>query len=465
MKFDYMLSKSLGIHTDPANSFDTPNAFKPEIWAQEGLMILEKNLVATNLVHRDFSNTLASFGDTVNARKIGTFTAKRKTDSDEVTVQSATATTIPVILNQHLHTTFVIKDGEQTLAFRDLVSEYLEPAVKSIAQLMDEVVLCQVYQYLANHSGKLGTTPSWSSLVDLKETFNTNKVPQAGRNLIITPNTEGDLLNADDMAFVNAHTRGDDGTSMREGHLGRLAGFDTFMCQNTPSIATGNTTDAALVDLVAGYAVGSTSIAYDGASATPTPGSWCTIGGDMIPQRITAASATVLTISPGLSYAVLDDAAITIYVPGAVNYASDYDADYVKSLVVDGFTVAPKIGQLTSFGAAATSVYGATSTPTTTALDLCRPLYADISDDDAIGIGPMGEYNFGFHKNALALVIRPLATPPEGTGAKVYTASYNDLALRISMQYEARSQGLLVTVDTLCGVKTLDADLGAVLFG
>ncbi|MEX0827859.1 MAG: hypothetical protein WD005_02800, partial [Haliea sp.] len=47
------------------------DAFVPEVWAQEGLAILEENMVAANLVHRDFENQIASFGDVVNTRRPG----------------------------------------------------------------------------------------------------------------------------------------------------------------------------------------------------------------------------------------------------------------------------------------------------------------------------------------------------------------------------------------------------------
>src|SRR5664280_518751 len=79
------------------NSLD---AYVPELWAQEGLAILEENMVMANLVHRDFENTVAKFGDVVNTRKPGEFKIRRKTDGTALTQQDATATNIPVPLDQ-----------------------------------------------------------------------------------------------------------------------------------------------------------------------------------------------------------------------------------------------------------------------------------------------------------------------------------------------------------------------------
>lgn len=55
----------LAARLDPQHANDN-DAFVPEIWAQEGLAILEENMVAANLVHRDFENEIARFGDVVN---------------------------------------------------------------------------------------------------------------------------------------------------------------------------------------------------------------------------------------------------------------------------------------------------------------------------------------------------------------------------------------------------------------
>lgn len=441
------------------------DALIPEVWAQEALMVLEANMVAANLVYRDFEDEVASFGDVVNAHRPNTFVAKRKTDADEVTVQDAQATNVPVKLNQHIHVSFTIKDGEESKSFKDLVNLYLQPALSAEAQAIDEVVLGQVYEFMAYSAGKLGTNPTRSTVIAAKELMNNNKVPLAGRNMLVSPNAEGSLLDIGE--FIKANEVGDDGSALREGHLGRKFGYDFFMGQNVPSVATGSTTVTGAINLGAGYAVGSTVLTVDGLSAAIANGSWCTIAGDMVPQMITAtvggATPTQLTVSPGLKSAVLDDAVITVYTAGAIDESADYASGYEKALTVDGFTVAPKTGQLVSIGTAADR-YSALSTPTTTEILPNRPLDAAAVDDAVVGIGPKGEYCFGFHRNAVALVTRPLAQPRAGAGALSAVANYNGLSIRVTITYEGRKQGHLVTVDMLAGVKTLDTKLGVVMY-
>jgi hypothetical protein len=336
----------------------------------------------------------------------------------------------------------------------------------SLAQMVDEVVLAQVYQFLDNAVGQLGVTPTKETVIAVRNKMNTNKVPMSGRNLIITPNVEADLLAID--SWITADKVGDEGSALREGSLGMKYGIQHFMSQNTPSVPVGNTIATGQVNLLAGYPAGTTVLTVDTFAAAIQNGSWCTIAGDGIPHRITATvgggTPTQITITPALQSAVLDDAVITVYTPGQINLIAGYAAGWSKEMVIDGYTVAPAIGSLMSIGTLGTeAVYGALSTPTTTGILLDRPLEAAAANDAWICNGPAGEYCFGFHKQALALVTRPLAAPAAGTGALSFVANYNGLSMRVTMTYNGEKQGHLVTCDLLCGVKVLDTNLGVVM--
>jgi len=437
------------------------DALIPELWAQEALMTLDANLLAANLVHRDFEDEIASYGDVVNAHRPADFTMQRKTDADEVTIQDAQATNVPVPLDQHLHTSFMIKDGEESKSFKSLRDMYLERALMSIAQGVDQVVLAQVYEFLANLQGQIGTSLTGASLIAVREKFNTLKAPMGGRNVILTPSQEGDLLNVDKL--ITADKVGDEGSALREGSLGRKYGLNMFMSQNAPSVAAGNTT--VTPDVNGAQAAGTTDLVVDG-GVTVVAGSWCTVEGDDTPQLITAVDAdpaTQLTLDPGLRHAVDDDAVVTVYSPGAVDLVAGYAAGYTKALTVDGFTVAPKNGQLVSFKAAGAYKYGLLPTPSITSMLLNRATDEALANNDVAAIGPMGEYGLAFHRDAIALVTRPLALPMSGTGAAAAVASGGGLSVRVVITYDGAKQGHLVTVDILCGVKTLNTSLGVPL--
>lgn len=448
------------VYADVPNSLD---AFVPEVWAAESLMILENNMVAASLVHRDFSPDIANFGDTINTRLPAEFTAERKVDADSVTIQAADATNVPVVLNQHLHTSFLIKDGEESKGFKSLRDLYLEPALLSISQQMDQIVLGQKYEFIGNVVGQLATTPTRKLLIDAEIKMDDLKVPTARRNMIISPTTKGDLLNIDD--FIHAEKRGDGGTALREGSLGRVFGFDTYMDQNQKTIAATDVLTRA-VNNAAGYAAGSTSIAWDGSGGTPVAGSWLTIAGDMTPQFITSVG-TPFVISPGLANAVADDAVITVYEPAIINLGAGYAAAHAKDMVVDSATLPPRLGQMLTTGVTTGTRneyggIGSSASPSTTSILANRPLDAAVADDAVVGLGPAGSYSWAFDRMCMSLVTRPLALPANGL-ALSGVQSHNGIGIRVVITYDGSLQGHLVTVDLLAGVKTLDSNRGCLV--
>ena len=267
------------------------DCFVPEIWAMESLAILQENMVAANLVHRDFSNEIAEFGDTVNTRRPNEFTAQRKTDTDDVTVQDATSTNVAVTLNQHIHTSFTIKDGERSKSMKDLVATYIQPAALSLARAVDQVVLGQYPQFLANNAGQLGAMSSSNAkdyILDTRQKMNENKAYANGRNLIVTVDSETQMLKVAEL--TNAEKIGDAGTAMREASLGRKLGFDLFMSQNASYIGSGNTSRAGAINNSGGHAAGTTVLVVDGFTGLILPGSFLKIAGD----------GTVLGVDSGL---------------------------------------------------------------------------------------------------------------------------------------------------------------------
>lgn len=65
--------------------------------------------------------------------------------------------------------------------------------------------------------------------------------------------------------------------------------------------------------------------------------------------------------------------------------------------------------------------------------------------------------NLAFHKNAFALVTRPLALPAGGANASI--VNYDGFGLRVVQGYDINKKTQIVSIDMLCGVKTLDKNL------
>lgn len=75
---------------------------------------------------------------------------------------------------------------------------------------------------------------------------------------------------------------------------------------------------------------------------------------------------------------------------------------------------------------------------------------------DAAGIAGVA-----FHKNAFALVTRPLALPLGNKDASI--VNYDGFGLRVVRAYDITTKKDTISIDMVCGVKTLDANLAAAL--
>ena len=75
---------------------------------------------------------------------------------------------------------------------------------------------------------------------------------------------------------------------------------------------------------------------------------------------------------------------------------------------------------------------------------------------DTTNIGGMA-----FHKNAFALVTRPLALPKGANDAAI--VNYDGFGLRVVYGYDINTKTDTISIDMICGVKTLNANLAATI--
>jgi len=444
----------------------------PELWAQESLYILQENMIAAMMVRTDYKDELAKYGATVNIDKPGRYKGKRKTVADNVTVQDADAETIPVKLNQHVHVSILIKDGEESMAFKDLANYHLRPMMLAHAQFIDKVILAQYAQFLANGFGGLGSltkTNAADYILGVRNLMNKNLAHEIGRNIIWNPDGETAVLGTE--LFTSAEKRGDGGEALRNASMGRVYGMQHYQCQNMATVGPADITDnVAQINLAAGYAKGSTSFVTDNGAAAIAANTWITIDGDMTPLRVvsTTGGATptaIVVASPGIRTAVANDAYVTKYIPQTIS--GNYALGYAKEITYSGFTIEPQVGQMVTFGTDPTSpIYVVINVDTdNNTFDLDRPLEVALSTGNACNLGPSGNFNLAFHKDAICLVTRPLAAPKQGTGALSSTINWNGFSVRATITYDGNKQGHLITLDLIFGIKVLNEDLGAVVYG
>jgi hypothetical protein len=203
----------------------------PDIIAREALMVLRNNAVMANLVHRDYSSEfVAGVGDTITIRKPATFEAKEF--SGNITVQDATESGVPVVMNKHLDVSFSVTSKQLTMDIKDFSEQLLVPAMQAFADKVDGYLL-SLQSDITNRvpaSGKV-----MDDVVDARAFLTKSAAPLADRRFVYNSDTETDLLKTE--LFVSAEKVGDAGTALREASLGRKYGMDFYVDQNADAVS------------------------------------------------------------------------------------------------------------------------------------------------------------------------------------------------------------------------------------
>ena len=104
-------------------------------------------------------------------------------------------------------------------------------------------------------------------------------------------------------------------------------------------------------------------------------------------------------------------------------------------------------------------------TSTSTKILLDRPLDIALADNEDGFPGPAGSYNPAFHRDAFALVSRPMMKPGQNLGVNAAVATMNGLSIMVTMQWDINKGGVKVNLDLLAGIAELDKDLATLILG
>jgi len=212
-------------------TIDTTQAqyFIPEIWANQGIDILRRNIVATPRLERDSDVTGAfSRGDILHIPYPGTFSANDKSAGAIYTLQAPSGEAeVQLTLNKQKEATFVIEDVVRAQADPSIMARYSEAAAIAIAEQIETDVITEL-QSASNTVGTYGTDLTAATFRSARKAMTDNKCPLDGRNMIV--HTKDGLSLLADTALAN-YFAFSDSAGVSEGNLGRLYGFDSFESQ------------------------------------------------------------------------------------------------------------------------------------------------------------------------------------------------------------------------------------------
>ena len=187
------------------------------------------------------------------------------------------------------------------------------------------------------------------------------------------------------------------------------------------------------------------------------------MAGNDQPTWAVAADADSFQLNEALKYATEDNAVATRWVKcvTAAAYAAGYSEGIALTVTAGK---APQVGQLLAFGATTGTrhtytVIESEGSGTACTVYLDRPLAAAVGAGADAFPGPYGAMNLAFHRDALALVTRPLALPDTRAGVMAGHAAYNGVTMRVLAQYDINAGGLIVNCDILAGVAVLNSGL------
>jgi len=223
--------------------------YPPEIWARESLMLLQASNVVANLVHRDFENEVAQVGDVIHTRDPQMFATNSLANNAAMTIQSATAENLTVTLNKHQHVAFGITSRDQDTSIKNLVEEFMEPAVIPMAEKIDSDLLN------ATDGLGSGTTTvdkavaagvSLKDFATVQKTFMDNKVPTAATggvsrlSCVMSPDHYHEALQINEV--ITANTSGVNPPAIRTGYINTIFGLNLYVDQNVPEDTVGAAT-------------------------------------------------------------------------------------------------------------------------------------------------------------------------------------------------------------------------------
>ncbi|MCY0961565.1 P22 phage major capsid protein family protein [Streptomyces sp. H27-H5] len=229
----------------------TVRNFVPEIWSSRLLVGTRKALVyaAPNVVNRDYEGEISEAGDTVRITSVsrpavGTYVP----GSTVITPEKLQTGQRTLVVDQAKYWAFMVDDVDKRQAKSTLMPQAMSEAAYGLADVMDQYVAGLYTQIAASNFLNVVGSPidTYTAptdvydkvLVPLRTKLTKANVPTLGRYVILPPEAYGSLLL--DSRFIKSQEAGTD-AGLRNGLVGRAAGFDIYESNNCP-VPTGDTT-------------------------------------------------------------------------------------------------------------------------------------------------------------------------------------------------------------------------------
>ena len=215
--------------------------FRPEIWSANLLVATRKALVYGDCVNRDYEGEISAAGDTVRITSIGRPTISTYVpNSTTINPEQVNDSQRTLVVDQSKFFAFAVDDVDARQAKGNVIPQSMNEAAYGFADVIDQYVANTMYTGIqtANQVGSVTVASATPSdfydkvLVPLKIKLDLANVPTEGRWINVRPEAHGALLR--DSRFVKVNESGTS-EALRNGMVGRAAGFDIRLTNNAPN--------------------------------------------------------------------------------------------------------------------------------------------------------------------------------------------------------------------------------------
>lgn len=222
--------------------------FVPEIWSAQIWEALRTKLVygAAGVVNRDYEGDIADSGDTVHITSFTDPTIRSYTVESNITVDAITDADRTLVVDQKDYFAFDVDDVNRRQGMGGWVESVTARSGYLLAKDADAYIAAAMYAALNQTAYDAGAitvdlsdadaytkvlVPFWTRLTE-------QDVPPDGRWIVVDPDLYAVLLT--DTRFIDASASGSQ-DALRNGFVGRAAGFDVYVSNQTPDPTTGVT--------------------------------------------------------------------------------------------------------------------------------------------------------------------------------------------------------------------------------
>lgn len=199
----------------------------PTIVAAEALGYLKANTVLARLVNRDYSNEVATYGQTVTIPYGGALSVNDKSINTAVTLQTPNDAVYTLTLNKHKEVSFLIEDTAKAFARPDWFTRYMQDGMMKLAEQVDSDIAALYSGFSQSIDATAGITEA--TFRNARRLLNAAKAPQTQRYFIGSEDADYEILGIE--RVVNRDYSETLGSKAADSMVGRFMGFDLFMDQ------------------------------------------------------------------------------------------------------------------------------------------------------------------------------------------------------------------------------------------